>query len=81
MDRGRRGARAGRGTTTPSIAPYGLFHTADAPVQIACGSDGAVAAAVRGCSASTDDAVRHATGDRVLLREELTTVMEQALSA
>ena len=27
------------GNHHPSIAPYGLFHTADAPVQIACGND------------------------------------------
>jgi crotonobetainyl-CoA:carnitine CoA-transferase CaiB-like acyl-CoA transferase len=24
----------------PSIAPYGMFETATAPVQIACGSEG-----------------------------------------
>jgi crotonobetainyl-CoA:carnitine CoA-transferase CaiB-like acyl-CoA transferase len=28
------------GNHHPSISPYGLFHTADAPVQIACGSEG-----------------------------------------
>ena len=27
------------GNHHPSIAPYGLFHTADAPIQIACGND------------------------------------------
>jgi crotonobetainyl-CoA:carnitine CoA-transferase CaiB-like acyl-CoA transferase len=26
------------GNHHPSIAPYGLFHTADAPIQIACGN-------------------------------------------
>ncbi len=28
------------GNQHPSISPYGLFHTADAPVQVACGSEG-----------------------------------------
>ena len=28
------------GNQHPSIAPYGLFHTADAPIQVACGSEG-----------------------------------------
>jgi crotonobetainyl-CoA:carnitine CoA-transferase CaiB-like acyl-CoA transferase len=28
------------GNHHPSIAPYGLFETADAPVQVACGSEG-----------------------------------------
>ncbi|KAA9164457.1 CoA transferase [Amycolatopsis acidicola] len=28
------------GNQHPSIAPYGLFRTADSPVQIACGSEG-----------------------------------------
>jgi crotonobetainyl-CoA:carnitine CoA-transferase CaiB-like acyl-CoA transferase len=27
------------GNQHPSIAPYGLFHAADAPIQIACGSE------------------------------------------
>jgi formyl-CoA transferase len=27
------------GNHHPSIAPYGLFHTADAPIQIACGNE------------------------------------------
>jgi crotonobetainyl-CoA:carnitine CoA-transferase CaiB-like acyl-CoA transferase len=29
----------GEGNHHPSISPYGLFHTADAPIQIACGND------------------------------------------
>ncbi|GAB3168394.1 MULTISPECIES: CaiB/BaiF CoA transferase family protein [Streptomyces] len=29
----------GEGNHHPSIAPYGIFRTADAPIQIACGND------------------------------------------
>ena len=40
MDAGAVRCPASIGNHHPSIAPYGLFETADAPVQIACGSEG-----------------------------------------
>jgi len=68
----------GAGNHHSAIAPYGLFHTADAPIQIACGSDGLW----QRLSALLDiDDERFARNrDRVRLREELTKLMEQALA-
>ena len=49
------------GNHHPSIAPYGLFDTADAPVQIACGSEGQWRA-LSALLGIDDDAVRHQPG-------------------
>ena len=43
--------RRAQGNHHPSIAPYGLFHCRDGAVQIALGSEGAVAAVLRGLRA------------------------------
>ena len=60
----------------PSIAPYGMFATATAPIQIACGSEGLWRAF---CAAFELDAAdpRFATNaDRVGHRDELIEVIE-----
>ncbi len=69
------------GNQHPSISPYGLFHTADAPIQVACGSEGLWRAFAPIVGLAPDDA-RFATNPlRVAGRDELTTLIEQALSA
>ncbi len=67
------------GNHHPSIAPYGMFHTADVPVQIACGNDVqwralAVLLGIEDDRFSTNRA-------RVGQRDELVTVLEQALAS
>jgi formyl-CoA transferase len=67
------------GNHHPSIAPYGLFHTADAPIQIACGNDNqwrALAGLLR-----VDDPRFASNRDRVGHRDELITTLESALAS
>ena len=68
----------GMGNHHPAIAPYGLFRTADAPIQIACGNDGqwrSLASLL-----SLDDS-RYATNQgRVGLRADLIDAVERALA-
>jgi len=66
------------GNHHPSIAPYGLFHTADAPVQIACGND-TQWRALAGLL-GIDDGRFTTNRDRVGLRAELVAALESALS-
>jgi crotonobetainyl-CoA:carnitine CoA-transferase CaiB-like acyl-CoA transferase len=64
----------------PSIAPYGMFATASAPIQIACGAEGLWLAL---CGAFDLDATdpRFATNsDRVNHRDELIEVIEAKLA-
>ncbi len=69
----------GAGNHHPSIAPYGLFHTADAPIQIACGNENQWHA-LSGLLGIDDD--RFATNrSRVGHREDLVAAMERALAA
>jgi crotonobetainyl-CoA:carnitine CoA-transferase CaiB-like acyl-CoA transferase len=67
------------GNHHPSIAPYGLFQTADAPIQIACGNDRQWLA-LAGMLGVDDD--RFATnGQRVGHRDELIATLEGSLAA
>ncbi|KQW45018.1 CoA-transferase [Nocardioides sp. Root1257] len=69
----------GEGNHHPSISPYGLFETADAPVQIACGNDDLWRRLcdVTGLKA---DARSYATNaDRVADRDQLTAELETVL--
>jgi crotonobetainyl-CoA:carnitine CoA-transferase CaiB-like acyl-CoA transferase len=69
----------GMGNHHPAIAPYGLFHTADAPIQIACGNDNhwrALAAMLE-----IDDPRFASNRDRVGHRDDLIAAMEKALAA
>jgi formyl-CoA transferase len=66
------------GNHHPSIAPYGLFHTADAPIQIACGNENQwrVLSQMLGI-----DDERFATNrDRVANRPALIEAIEAALA-
>jgi crotonobetainyl-CoA:carnitine CoA-transferase CaiB-like acyl-CoA transferase len=68
------------GSHHPAIAPYGMFATADAPIQVAVGSEGLW---VRFTAALGLDPAepRFATNrDRVAHREELVAVLEQTLA-
>jgi formyl-CoA transferase len=68
------------GNQHPSISPYGLFHTADAPVQVACGSEGLWRSFAPIVGLDADDE-RFATNRlRVERREELTALIESALA-
>ena len=69
----------GIGNHHPSIAPYGLFHTADAPIQIACGNENqwrALAGLL-----DVDDPRFDGNRARVGLRDELVGVLEGALAS
>jgi len=66
------------GNHHPSIAPYGLFHTADAPIQIACGNDRQWQA-LSGLL-GIEDARFTTNRDRVGLREEVIQALEKALA-
>ncbi|WP_148572633.1 CaiB/BaiF CoA transferase family protein [Nocardioides caldifontis] len=64
------------GSHHPAIAPYGMFRTATAPVQVACGSEGLWRAFATALGIDPADP-RFATNlDRVTNREELTVEIE-----
>jgi crotonobetainyl-CoA:carnitine CoA-transferase CaiB-like acyl-CoA transferase len=67
------------GNHHPSIAPYGLFHTGDAPVQIACGTDGQWRALAT--LLGIDDTRFTSNRERVAHRDDLVTAIESALAA
>lgn len=71
---------AGIGNHHPSIAPYGLFRTATAPVQVACGSAGLWRAFAPLVGIDPDDEKFATNRARVILREELTGLIEDALA-
>ena len=60
------------GNQHPSISPYGLFHTADAPIQVACGSEGLWRAFAPVVGLDPDDRRFASNRMRVERREELT---------
>ncbi len=69
------------GNHHPSIAPYGMFHTADAPIQVACGSQ-SLWRALAGVLGLDEDDPRFATNaDRVAAGASLTEALEAALAA
>ena len=67
----------GMGNHHPAIAPYGLFHTADSPIQIACGSDSQWRT-LRNLF-GIDDPRFASNRERVALRDELIAAMERVL--
>ncbi len=72
---------AAMGNHHPSIAPYGLFHTQSAPVQVACGSEGLWRAFAPLVGLDPADE-RFATNVlRVGRRDELNELIEAALAA
>jgi formyl-CoA transferase len=66
------------GNHHPSIAPYGLFHTGDAPIQIACGNENQWRA-LSGLLEIDDDRFA-GNRQRVGHRQELVAAMELALT-
>ncbi len=60
----------------PSIAPYGMFATADAPIQIACGSEGLWRAFCAAFGLDPADPRFATNSDRVTRRDELIEVIE-----
>ena len=64
------------GSHHPAIAPYGMYRTATAPVQVACGSEG-LWRALAGAIGLDADVERFRTNlDRVTNRDQLTTAIE-----
>ncbi len=64
----------------PSISPYGLFHTATSPVQVACGSEGLWRAFAAALGLDADDPRFASNSDRVAHRDALTAAIEEVLA-
>jgi len=64
------------GTHHAAIAPYGLYRTATAPVQVACGSEGLWRALASALRLDAGDARFLTNADRVAHRDELTAAIE-----
>ena len=78
---GRAPGARGPGNHHPSIAPYGLFHAADGPIQIAVGSEAQWRALAPAVGLDPADP-RYATNrDRVAHRESLLAAIDSALAA
>ncbi|HEX5862289.1 MAG TPA: CoA transferase [Nocardioides sp.] len=60
----------------PAIAPYGLFETGTAPIQIACGSEGLWRALCEVLDLDTEDSRFATNPDRVKHRDELIALLE-----
>lgn len=60
----------------PSIAPYGLFHTATAPVQLTCGSESLWQGLAKALGLDVDDPRFATNSDRVAHRDELVAEIE-----
>ncbi|MFC0221143.1 CaiB/BaiF CoA transferase family protein [Nocardioides zeicaulis] len=69
----------GEGNHHPSIAPYGLFETEDAPIQIACGNDAIWRRLCGVLDLVADDPVVATNADRVANRRQLTAVLNERL--
>ena len=68
------------GNAHPSISPYGLFRTADAPVQVACGSEGLWRAFAPLVGLDPADERFASNAARVARRTELTELIEAAFA-
>ena len=73
---GPRGAGARPGSHHAAIAPYGMYRTATAPVQVACGSEGLWRALAGALGLDADDARFRTNLDRVANRDALTAAIE-----
>jgi crotonobetainyl-CoA:carnitine CoA-transferase CaiB-like acyl-CoA transferase len=60
----------------PAIAPYGLFETGTAPIQIACGSEGLWKALCKALDLDTNDSRFATNPDRVQHRDDLIALLE-----
>lgn len=70
----------GEGNHHPSISPYGLFRTADAPIQIACGNDGLWRRLCRVLGLDVDDVALVSNQARVEDRDRVTALLEEVLA-
>ena len=68
------------GTHHPAIAPYGVFHAADGPLQVAVGSEGLWARFAPVLSLDPHDPRFRTNQDRVAHRDALVTEIDAALS-
>jgi crotonobetainyl-CoA:carnitine CoA-transferase CaiB-like acyl-CoA transferase len=68
------------GAHHPSISPYGLFHTATSPVQVACGSETLWRAFATAIGLDAEDPRFATNGDRVGQRNDLTAEIEKAFA-
>ena len=69
------------GVHHPAIAPYGMYRTADSPVQIACATDRLWRALAGLLGLDVHDERFLTNLDRVTNREQLTETIESALTA
>ncbi|MFY0408487.1 CaiB/BaiF CoA transferase family protein [Solicola sp. PLA-1-18] len=69
------------GNHHPSISPYGLFRTADAPVQLAVGSEGLWARFAPVIGVAVDEPRFATNSDRVAHRDELIAVVEDVFGS
>ena len=60
----------------PAIAPYGLFETGTAPIQIACGSEGLWKALCKALDLDPNDSRFATNPDRVQHRDDLIALLE-----
>jgi formyl-CoA transferase len=67
------------GNHHPSIAPYGLFETADDPVQVACGSEALWRSFAPLVDMDPFDELFATNTDRVVRRAELTEIIDRTL--
>jgi crotonobetainyl-CoA:carnitine CoA-transferase CaiB-like acyl-CoA transferase len=68
------------GAHHPSISPYGLFHTATSPVQVACGSETLWRAFASAIGLDAEDPRFATNGDRVGHRDDLTAEIEKVFA-
>lgn len=71
----------GPGNHHPSIAPYGLFHAADAPIQVAVGSETQWRAFAPAVGLDATDPAFATNRARVAHRAELVAAIDTALAA
>jgi crotonobetainyl-CoA:carnitine CoA-transferase CaiB-like acyl-CoA transferase len=64
------------GSHHPAIAPYGMYRTATAPVQVACGSEGLWRALATAIGLDADEERFRTNLDRVTNRDQLTEAIE-----
>ncbi|WP_307837327.1 CoA transferase [Aeromicrobium sp. YIM 150415] len=69
------------GAHHPSIAPYGLFHTQTAPIQLSCGSESLWTAFAAALDLDATDPRFATNGDRVAHRDELIAIIEEKFAA
>lgn len=70
-----------QGNHHPALAPYGLFHAADGPVQVAVGSQGLWVRFAEAFGIDPEDALLATNSARVANRDHLVEVIDAAFAA